>query len=322
MRRLSALPADERGIALVMVIWVLALLSLMAASFLAEARVELRRSGNLRDRAEAEALAEAGIHIAIARLVAERSGTRPQRWTEALADGRVTLTLLDEHGKIDLNEAEPALLSSLFKSQGLPEIAASALTAAIVDFRDPDRAPGVDGAEDAAYPAGSGGAKDARFETADELLQVKGMTPALYARIAPLVTVHSALPVVDPLTAEPDVLAAVPNIDRAELTHFLALRTKLAPDLNSSAPGDGTEASSHSQKRTKALAQLQAAVPQRNSVARFFLAESFVRPTITILAEAITAEGARFRREAILRLSEDPSDPFQLLEWRRPQPLD
>ena len=48
MRRVQSLPNDERGIALVMVIWVLALLSLMAASFLAEARVEVRRTANLR----------------------------------------------------------------------------------------------------------------------------------------------------------------------------------------------------------------------------------------------------------------------------------
>ena len=44
MRRSHVLPKDERGVALVMVIWALALLSLMAASFLASARIELRRT--------------------------------------------------------------------------------------------------------------------------------------------------------------------------------------------------------------------------------------------------------------------------------------
>ena len=43
MRRLSALREDQRGFALVMVIWGLALLSLMAAAFMTEARTELRR---------------------------------------------------------------------------------------------------------------------------------------------------------------------------------------------------------------------------------------------------------------------------------------
>ena len=322
MRRQSSLLEDERGIALVMVIWVLALLSLMAVSFLAEARVELRRAGNLRERAEAEALAEAGIHIATARLIAEHGETRPQRWRESLAGGSVLLTIASEYGKIDLNEAEPELLSGLFKSQGLPPSVASALTAAIVDFRDADHDSGLEGAEDADYPAGSGGAKDAYFETIDEVLQVKGMTPALYARIAPLVTVHSTMPVVDPGVADPGVLAAVPGIDRAELTRFLALRAELAPILNAPAKAERAGTPGSTQQRVKALAQLQAAVPQRNSVTRFFLAENLAEPTLTISAEAITATGARFRREAVLRLNEDSSHPFDLLEWRRPQALD
>ncbi|MGH7895837.1 MAG: hypothetical protein ACREQL_14290, partial [Candidatus Binatia bacterium] len=175
---------------------------------------------------------------------------------------------------------------------------------------------------DAAYPPQSGGAKDARFEAVDELSQVKGMTPALYARIAPLVTVHSTVPGVDPLTAEPAVLAALPNIDRAELTRFLALRVKLAPVLKAPARVESTDKPAHSTKRTQALMRLQAAIPQRNGVARFLLTEDFAPATFTILAEAITGAEARFRREAILRIAEDPSHPYQLLAWRRPHLFD
>ena len=171
MWQLTALRRDERGIALIMVIWVLALLSLMAMSFMAEARVEVRRAANLRARAEAEALAEAGINIAIARLVAEHGETHPPPWTESIAGGSVSVSVIDEHGKIDLNEADPELLAGLLKSQGLPPNSASALSQTIVDFRDPDHEAGPEGAEDADYPAGSGGAKDDRFATVDELLQ-------------------------------------------------------------------------------------------------------------------------------------------------------
>src|ERR1044072_3160787 len=119
MWRLTALRRGARGSALVMVIWVWALLSLMALSFMADARVELRRAVNLRARAEAEAMAEAGINIAVARLVAEHGEIQPRPWTETIAGETVSLSVLDEHGKIDLNESDPEFVTSFLKSQGV-----------------------------------------------------------------------------------------------------------------------------------------------------------------------------------------------------------
>ena len=318
MRRLSALRKNQRGFALVMVIWGLALLSLMAAAFMAEARTELRKTGNLRDRAQAEALAEAGINLAIARLVAEQGSAYPKRWTETIAGASVTIAVTDERGRIDLNNADPKLLSGLLQSQGIPEAAASALIDTLADFRDRDHAARLNGAEDSSYPAGSGGAKDARLDAADELLQVRGMTTALYAKLEPLVTVHSGLPTIDPLVAEAGALAAVPNIDRSELERFLALRTKLAPALEAPAEPGRPGAAERQRRRGKAFAELQAAIPRRNLVDEFFTIESVPEPSFTIAVEVKSAGGARFRREAVTRIREDTARPFQLLEWRRP----
>ncbi len=309
---------DERGVALVMVIWVLALMALMAASFLAEARVELRRTGNLRERAVAEALAEAGIHIALARILAEQGATLPQRWTQPLSGGEVAITLIDERGKIDLNEAEPALLAGLFESRGVPSRGAAALAAAIADFRDRDHAHSIDGAEDGDYPPGSGGAKDAPFESIEELLQVRGMTPSLYRRVADLVTVHSLLPTIDPLVAGVEALKAVPGIDRTELNRFLTLRAKLEPRLRDEVDRQRDGASEVDGRRAEAYVQLQAAIPRRNSVDRF-LAEGSSQPVFTISAEALTAAGGRYRRDVIARPIEDGFEPPEILQWRRPQ---
>ena len=319
MQRLSALRRDERGIALVMVIWVLALLSLMAMSFLAEARVEVRRADNLRAHAEAEALAEAGINIAIARLIAEHGETHPQSWTEAIAGGSVTLTVVDEHGKVDLNESSPELLTGLLKSAGVPEGMVSSLTQAIVGIRRPSRDPGSQEAEYDKDPPGSNGSNDVRFETIDELLQIQSITPTLYRRIAPLVTVHSVMPVIDPLIADARVLAAVPGMDQTELARFLKLRAELAPILNAPVSSDQAKMRLARERRDKAMTQLRAAVPQHNSVIRFFLTDDFGSPTFEVIAEATAAQGAHFRREAILRINTGDSTSFQLLEWRRPQ---
>jgi hypothetical protein len=65
-------PAASRGLALVTVLWVLVLLSLMAASFTATTRTEVNLTRNLVENAQAEALAEAGLARALLALLAGR----------------------------------------------------------------------------------------------------------------------------------------------------------------------------------------------------------------------------------------------------------
>ncbi len=55
----------QRGLALVVVLWVLVLLSLIAASFTKTTRTEVNITRNLIDNAKAEALADAGVYRAI-----------------------------------------------------------------------------------------------------------------------------------------------------------------------------------------------------------------------------------------------------------------
>jgi hypothetical protein len=43
---------------------------------------------------------------------------------------------------------------------------------------------------------------------------------------------------------------------------------------------------------------------------------------VTVVADATTANGGRFIREAILRRSNDPSVPFDVVQWRRRWPSD
>ena len=55
----------QRGIVLVIVLWVLALLGIVAASFQRDTRVETRVTRNLVENAKAEALADAGVQRAM-----------------------------------------------------------------------------------------------------------------------------------------------------------------------------------------------------------------------------------------------------------------
>src|SRR3546814_16905132 len=67
------------------------------------------------------------------------------------------------------------------------------------------------GAEDPAYASAglAWGAKDAQFDTVAEVEQVLGMTPAIYARAAPLLTVYSGQARPDPNFASGEVLQAL-----------------------------------------------------------------------------------------------------------------
>ena len=67
-------PAENRGIALVVVLWTLLLLSLIAASFLTLTRGEIGVARNAVDNARAEALADAGVHRAVLGLMRPVSG--------------------------------------------------------------------------------------------------------------------------------------------------------------------------------------------------------------------------------------------------------
>ncbi len=225
-----------RGLALVMVLWVLVLLSVIAAGFTATTRTEMRLVANLVDGARAEALAEAGVYRAILALL-EPDETQHWRadgtvYTFRFEGGKVLVSIQDEGGKIDLNQAPPELLRGLFISMGLDEHEADALIDAVGDFRDPDQLRGLNGAEDLDSEAAglAHGAKDAAFEAVDEFRQVLGVDQALYERLAPLLTVYSDITRINPYTASRGVLSALPLLSPSDIEALLSARTQGAAE--------------------------------------------------------------------------------------------
>jgi general secretion pathway protein K len=275
---------DQRGLALVAVLWTMTLLALIAAVFMRETRTELALVRNLDGEARADALAEAGVNRAILILlgldtsVPWRVDGTPIELTSA--DGSVVRILIqDEGGKIDLNRSAGTVLQSLFVTVGLAPDAAQHLADAVIDFRDADELRQVNGAEDADY-ASAGlrhDAKDAPFASTEELLQVLGMTPDLYERVAPLVTVFSPRRDVNLATAPPAVLSVLPYLTAERVRTILDQRA-------------GNVAGA---RRFRVIA-------------------------VTVLVEAITPDGTSFIREAVLRRSAGGS--FDILKWRRAWP--
>ena len=206
----------QRGAALLLVMWLVLLLSGLVAAYAMSARIEsLQGNGAARGVVAGEA-ARAGLELAVSRLLEQDP---KQRW---VADGRayklpfggadVSVAILDEAAKIDLNAAAPTLLAGLFEELGEPREGATRLAAAIADWRDPDNlSQPVGGAEDPAYASAglAWGAKDAPFDSVAELAQVLGMRPALVASAVPHLTVYSGNAAPNANIASPVVLAAM-----------------------------------------------------------------------------------------------------------------
>ena len=214
---------NQHGAALLLVMWLIALLAALVGAFALIARTEHLQGRVLVRGLVAENAARAGIEYAMTRIAA----TEPrQQW---LPDGRthrwryggarVEVRIVDENGKIDLNQADAALLTEFIRAFQPDQQRAAQLASFILDWRDPDSlTQPAGGGEDADY-ASAGlpyGAKDGEFESVAELEQVMGFTPDLYAKMAPHLTVFSGRVRPDPAFASAQVLDAM-GMDGAEV---------------------------------------------------------------------------------------------------------
>lgn len=248
---MSALPRRaRRGIALVLVIWATALLTVTLGGFVLIARAERQIARHQLDGVRARLAAEAGIHYAVYKL----SELEPQaRW---IGDGRsyalkldeadVEIALTDESGKVDLNAADEVVLKSLFvQTGGLPEEEAAALADAILDWRDEDDLVRANGAEREDYlRAGFPYVPSNRaFATVEELLQVMGMNYALFRRIEPALTVHSGMSQPNPAFAPLEALMVYPGMTEDLALSLIQQRQQTPPEMMGQPVGqlpDGT----------------------------------------------------------------------------------
>jgi general secretion pathway protein K len=222
----------ERGIVLVVVLWIVALLSIMAASFGSSIRTETVLATSQVERARAHALAEAGVAYAVTHILSPSAlqewpldGT-PREWRFGL--GRVRIAITGAGGTVDLNRGNRELLGALLASAGVEEDKLDSLLDAIEDWRDNDELRSLNGAESDDYRAAGldFGPKNGPFERVEELQQVLGMTPGIYQQIQSELTVHSRLPGIDPAMASAKLLGVIPNIDQQVLQEYLESRTQ------------------------------------------------------------------------------------------------
>jgi len=301
-----------RGVALVLVLWVIALLTVMALGLTATQRTESTLTANAMDGARFRAAADAAIAYAAVNLLApvgpDLDATQvnpdtaseswvpdrsPHRWT--FAEVPLVISVENESSRIDLNAAAPQLLADLMVTVGAPYEDAQTLAARIVDWRDQDDLKELNGAEDPDYKAAglSYGAKDAPFTSVEEMGEVLGMTADLYRRLAPYLTVDTGAGNVNQQFASATVLAAVQGttLDQARST----VLDRAQPAFPGAVPGG-----------------IATAVGRGGPLYRIRVTRVAANAADGVQSEA----GAGPSMEALVRIEQGGRPPYHLL-WRR-----
>jgi general secretion pathway protein K len=176
----------QHGIALLLVLWVLAVLSLLLSVLAGSVQLENRQALQLRQHSQALLAAQAGVELAVQALA---DPVQRKKW---IADGRdiplmfddaqLHLSLHSEKGKLYLNNAEPGDFSRLALACGATQAQASQIASALEARRNEGQT---------------------SFRLLEEVQQLPGMTQALYKRLLPEITLWSGFDRPDPAFASP-----------------------------------------------------------------------------------------------------------------------
>jgi len=179
----SAAGDRARGGALLAVLWLSAALSAIVFALAWTVRGEIERAGTAMDGARAHFLAQGGIERFLLHLswgqggpggdprIAFRPGQRALRWE--FPSGVVDLEITGENGKLDINNAPPAILARLCIALGIDSDRAGQIAGGIAALRQTPTAGNFSfgSSFSTLWPS---------FMQMEDLLKVPGMTPDLY----------------------------------------------------------------------------------------------------------------------------------------------
>ncbi len=202
----------QRGFALLVVLWTVGFLALLGTQIVAAGRSDTQLAGNLKQEAVLRAAADGAVANAVFLMQAARD--KRFRADGVVRELRVGQTLVlvrieNENDRINLNTASGPLLRALIVQVGSAPASADRLAAAILDWRTSGANPRRGGAKAADYRAAglAYGPPGTPFHSVDELEDVLGMSPDLFERIAPHLTVLT--------DGDPDLSTRDPVVARA-----------------------------------------------------------------------------------------------------------
>ena len=219
----------QQGMALIIVLWLIVLLSVMAAGHSRNVHTDTRLASRQVEIAKARSMAEAGINHVILEMLADESNEKipvdGSVFAVDIYDEQVTLAVRSATGLVDLNGAGADLLDAVLRACGVEDSRRPELVDAILDWRDGDDLTHLNGVEDRDYLAAGlpWTSRDDAFKSIDELKYLPGVDQGLFERMAPLVTVHSGRAGIDLENAPPILVMALTG-EQVEPANSLQLR--------------------------------------------------------------------------------------------------
>jgi general secretion pathway protein K len=308
---------SEEGAVLLLVLWVVALISVLVLSWAQEWRTEVKLAAHFREAHKCRRLAEAGVYYAIGKMVTsksieergmemgqelatETSGTwqGDQRlYRLEMPGGWAEVHVADEAGKLNLNLASEKILANLFSALGYEDKSVMTMVASILDWRSSDRQLRVYGAKsnyylslDPPYPA-----RNDKFEVVEELSWVRGFeNTTLLPRWADCLTVQKEDNEININTAPLEVLQAC-GISSDLARNLIATRQE-APFRQLSGVSELT--------RTAAASGFQTQFTVRSS--SFFTIKSTGK---------VRKDGGRHTIKALVRIDPNSENLWEMISW-------
>lgn len=201
----------DRGIAIVAALWASAILAVIVVSVMQLVRADAKSGRGREDLAELDAITDAAVNITVLALLGPKAAQWPVNGAPVIvpfAGHDVQVSVQDEAGKIDLNTTGEPILRQLLTGAGLDAEAARRLAESVVLWREPEESN-----RPSAGRSGVHAARKSLFQSVEELQLISGMTQDLYRRIAPLLTVYSQTPWIDPAFSSVAVLTVLSAVD-------------------------------------------------------------------------------------------------------------
>jgi general secretion pathway protein K len=286
----------QGGFALVVVLWIVTVLALQVSLFNLSVRDAASLASNELAILRGEALATAGVEVAAARMLARDPA---QRWRAdgsvrqiALGDALVEIAIRDEAARIDINEADAELLSSMLQRFVRNPRTVAQWVDRIMDWRDPDSDPRPQGAEELDYRRAGlpYGPSNGPMLDPSELTRILDFSPAVAQALASHLTVFGGDGGINPQLATRETLLLLPGAEASTVERIMELRQR------------GEEGA-------------RAATAELGPSAKWLTARRGPAYRIEVAVRG-NSEPAIGTAEAVVLIGKDAQAPFHILSWR------
>jgi len=350
----QGLPPDgSRGVALVMVLWVVALLSIVVMEFAFAMRTEIAISKNHGDGIRAYYVARGGFQYGLvetirwvgsqqkhtlrsliirsARSKQSLHGTTAQEGEKEeesfwLPDGRTydvvipggkcLIRIQDEGGKFDINKLPHRLLRQVVGSMGLDHLTRDIVVDSILDWRDYNQFHHANGAEEPYYQSQPKpySCKDGPIDVLEELLLVKGVTREIFYGGRIGTTMVAGLGGVKPIQGP----GLVDIFTVYSSNNRININTAPKAVLEA-IPGIGTEKAAsiikaREEQEFRSQQEVQSLLGQEAGAAEEFLGMR-ASQFFTIYAQGEVETGVRRAVRAVVRVSAGRTISYKIVQW-------